>query len=141
MNSQFLVEKDTVFGSTVLEENSYSFVSCVVAPGFDFPDFELFTAEELLNEYPEEKDIIARLTFSWEQIISFHSFALPHLTFFRFTCYFRRIKSRKAKVNVESLKYLESFTCLKSASFINRFHRYNWLALIVLINYLGNPSH
>ena len=64
MNSQFLVEKDTVFGSTVLEENSYSFVSCVVAPGFDFQDFELFTAEELLNEYPEEKDIIARLTFS-----------------------------------------------------------------------------
>jgi predicted cupin superfamily sugar epimerase len=62
MNSQFLVEKDTVFGSTVLEADSYSFVSCVVAPGFDFNDFELFTAKELLMKYPNEEHIIGRLT-------------------------------------------------------------------------------
>lgn len=64
MATQFLVEKDTIFGSTVLEENSYSFVSCVVAPGFDFEDFELFTSEELLTEFPSESDIISRLTIS-----------------------------------------------------------------------------
>jgi len=59
---QFLVPKDTVFGSTVLEENSYSLVSCVVAPGFDFSDFELFRTEELLKGFPDYKEIIERLS-------------------------------------------------------------------------------
>ncbi len=63
MNSQFLVPKDTIFGSTVSEENSYAFVSCVVAPGFDFNDFELFTRSELIKQHPEEAEIIKRLTF------------------------------------------------------------------------------
>lgn len=62
MKSQFLVSKDTIFGSTVSEENSYFFVSCVVAPGFDFNDFELFTADELLKNYPQQEAIIRRLT-------------------------------------------------------------------------------
>lgn len=62
MKSQFLVEKDTIFGSTVLEADSYSFVSCVVAPGFDFLDFELFTKEQLMKKYPSEEKIIERLT-------------------------------------------------------------------------------
>ena len=59
---QLLVPKDTIFGSSVSEENSYSLVSCVVAPGFDFADFELFTADELLEINPEESAIISRLT-------------------------------------------------------------------------------
>ena len=59
---QFLVPKNTIFGSTVLQENSYSLVSCVVAPGFDFEDFELFTKAELLPLYPEHEAIIDRLT-------------------------------------------------------------------------------
>lgn len=62
MKSQFLVEKNTIFGSTVLKEKSYSFVSCVVAPGFDFADFELFSAKELLKDYPAEHEIISKLT-------------------------------------------------------------------------------
>ncbi len=59
---QFLVQKDTIFGSTVLEGNSYSLVSCVVAPGFDFADFELFKTEELISQFPDEELIIRRLT-------------------------------------------------------------------------------
>lgn len=59
---QFLVPKNTIFGSTVLEKNSYSLVSCVVAPGFDFADFELFKKEELLAAYPIHSDIIEKLT-------------------------------------------------------------------------------
>lgn len=59
---QFLVPKDTIFGSSVLEENSYSLVSCVVAPGFDFADFELFDTEILLKEYPNDELIIRRLS-------------------------------------------------------------------------------
>ena len=59
---QFLVEKETIFGSTVAEEDSYSLVSCVVAPGFDFQDFELFSSEQLEVLYPDDNDIISRLT-------------------------------------------------------------------------------
>ncbi|MDG1332898.1 MAG: cupin domain-containing protein [Crocinitomicaceae bacterium] len=61
---QFLVPADTIFGSSVNEANSYSFVSCVVAPGFDFRDFELFTSEELLKNYSEFEEVIRRMTVS-----------------------------------------------------------------------------
>lgn len=55
---QYLVPGGAVFGASVLEENSYSLVSCVVAPGFDFEDFELFTKEEMLEMFPDlEKEI------------------------------------------------------------------------------------
>lgn len=59
---QVLVPKGTIFGSTVDEPNSYSFVSCAVAPGFDFEDFYLHTRAELFVEYPQHKEIINRLT-------------------------------------------------------------------------------
>lgn len=59
---QLLVPKNTIFGSKVKEENSYSLVSCVVAPGFDFADFELFNKEELLSIYPDQEEIISQLT-------------------------------------------------------------------------------
>ena len=59
---QHLVKGNTIFGSSVLEENSYALVSCVVSPGFDFKDFELFTQEQLLEAFPNEKKIIERLT-------------------------------------------------------------------------------
>ena len=56
------IPKDTIFGSTVLEKDSFSLVSCAVAPGFDFRDFELFERSELLAAYPEHRDIVERLT-------------------------------------------------------------------------------
>lgn len=59
---QLLVPKNTIFGSSVTDENSYSFVSCVVAPGFDFNDFELFSRATLFENFPEERAIIERLT-------------------------------------------------------------------------------
>ncbi len=57
-----LVRANTIFGSSVDEENGYSLVSCSVAPGFDFQDFELFNADDLLPLYPEAEQIIRRLT-------------------------------------------------------------------------------
>lgn len=60
--SQHLVPAKTIFGSTVDEQDSYALVSCVVAPGFDFRDFELFTAADLLPRFPEAKEIIQKLT-------------------------------------------------------------------------------
>jgi predicted cupin superfamily sugar epimerase len=59
---QFLVKAGTIFGSSVKDENSYSFVSCVVAPGFDFRDFELFDTETLLQLFPENESIVRQLT-------------------------------------------------------------------------------
>jgi predicted cupin superfamily sugar epimerase len=59
---QQLVPPGVVFGSTVEEPDSYSLVSCVVTPGFDFQDFRLYDAEELLAKWPEAKEIIKRLT-------------------------------------------------------------------------------
>lgn len=58
----FVVPKNTIFGSSVAVENSFSLVSCVVAPGFDFADFELFERDYLLKEHPEHSSIIHQLT-------------------------------------------------------------------------------
>ena len=59
---QHLVKAHTIFGSTVDEPNSYALVSCVVAPGFDFKDFELFETKALLHLFPESSEIINKLT-------------------------------------------------------------------------------
>ena len=59
---QHLVQANTIFGSSVDEPDSYALVSCVVAPGFDFRDFELFQAEDLLPHFPEAEEIIRKLT-------------------------------------------------------------------------------
>ncbi|MBE0603400.1 MAG: cupin domain-containing protein [Deltaproteobacteria bacterium] len=42
----------------------YCFVSCLVAPGFDFGDFELASVEELLKAHPGEAETIRSLTRS-----------------------------------------------------------------------------
>jgi predicted cupin superfamily sugar epimerase len=57
-----LIKGNTIFGSSVLEANSYALVSCVVSPGFDFKDFELFSHEQLLKDFPNEEEIIDLLT-------------------------------------------------------------------------------
>lgn len=59
---QQLVKAGTIFGSTVDSKDSYALVSCVVAPGFDFADFKLFEARELLSQFPNCDEIISRLT-------------------------------------------------------------------------------
>ena len=59
---QGLVSKNLIFGSTVDEIDTYVLVSCVVAPGFDFRDFELLDRKTLLSQFPENQAIIERLT-------------------------------------------------------------------------------
>lgn len=59
---QYLVPGNTIFGSSVNDENSYSFVSCAVAPGFEFSEFELFSREELMELFPLQDEIINKLT-------------------------------------------------------------------------------
>ena len=61
---QAVVPKGAIFGSTVEDADSYSLVSCMVSPGFEYDDFELFKRADLLNQYPAYADIIHRLTLA-----------------------------------------------------------------------------
>lgn len=61
---QAVVPKGTIFGSTVEDSDSYSLVSCMVSPGFEYDDFELFKRADLLNQYPDYADIIHCLTLA-----------------------------------------------------------------------------
>ncbi|MEH7393070.1 cupin domain-containing protein [Bacillus sp. JJ1474] len=60
---QALVPKNAIFGSSVMEEDTFSLVGCMVSPGFEFQDFELFTQDDLLTKYPAHKDIIKKLAY------------------------------------------------------------------------------
>lgn len=57
-----MVPKDTIFGSSIKGSKGYALVSCAVAPGFDFRDFELLSREELILQFPANKEIIHLLT-------------------------------------------------------------------------------
>jgi hypothetical protein len=58
---QFVVPANCWFASRPANESQYSFVGCTVAPGFDFNDFELAKATELIELYPNHTDIIKSL--------------------------------------------------------------------------------
>ena len=59
---QVLIPKDTWFAAELLDKNSYGFYSCVVCPGFEFDDFELAKKDKLFELFPNEKELIERLT-------------------------------------------------------------------------------
>jgi uncharacterized protein len=59
---QALVEAGCWFASHVEDWKSWALVGCTVAPGFEFEDFELGNREELARQYPEHRELIARLT-------------------------------------------------------------------------------
>ncbi|MBT3603281.1 MAG: cupin domain-containing protein [Candidatus Latescibacteria bacterium] len=48
------------FGAEV--DRDYALVSCTVAPGFDFSDFDLADRVLLLDQFPQHSDLITRLT-------------------------------------------------------------------------------
>ncbi|WP_173918244.1 cupin domain-containing protein [Halobacillus sp. Marseille-Q1614] len=60
---QFVVSKHTIFGSSVDEEDTFSLAGCMVSPGFDFEDFELFEKQELMKQYPQHRKIINKLAY------------------------------------------------------------------------------
>ncbi|MFB6345660.1 MAG: cupin domain-containing protein [bacterium] len=59
-NPQVTVPGGTWFGATV--EDNYTLVTCTVIPEFRFEDYELADREELLEIYPDQSEIIHRLT-------------------------------------------------------------------------------
>ena len=59
---QAVVPAGCWFGARVAAGGTYSLVSCVVAPGFDFRDFELARAADLAAEFPAHAEWIRTLT-------------------------------------------------------------------------------
>lgn len=59
---QFVVPGGYWFAAKVLQPNSFAFVGCGVAPGFDFDDFVLARREDLISHFPEHKDLIEEFT-------------------------------------------------------------------------------
>jgi hypothetical protein len=58
---QVIIPSNTLFGAEVLGDNTYALSACMVAPGFDFADFQLYTAETLMEMFPQHYEIIAHL--------------------------------------------------------------------------------
>jgi predicted cupin superfamily sugar epimerase len=59
---QVEIPAGTIFGAQVTDENSFCLVGCIVTPGFEFSDFELFDREDLLQAYPKHSDVINKFT-------------------------------------------------------------------------------
>ena len=49
------------FASRPVNSSGYSFVGCTVSPGFDFADFELAQADNLMQLYPQHQALIQSL--------------------------------------------------------------------------------
>lgn len=57
-----VIKANQWFAASIDNKNSFSFLSCTVSPGFDFKDFYLSKEDDLLNEFPQYKDIIQKYT-------------------------------------------------------------------------------
>ena len=60
---QVIIKANTWFAAQVKDEKGFALVTCTVAPGFDFDDFELGKKEELVKRFPNSKNEIEKL--SW----------------------------------------------------------------------------
>jgi predicted cupin superfamily sugar epimerase len=59
---QVAVPRDTWQGSFLNEGGSFALMGTTVSPGFEFDDFEQGRREELLKQYPSQREIILKLT-------------------------------------------------------------------------------
>jgi predicted cupin superfamily sugar epimerase len=59
---QTVIPAYTWFAAQTVGQDNFALLSCVVAPGFDFKDFELAMREPLIKEYPSLSQIITEFT-------------------------------------------------------------------------------
>lgn len=59
---QVVVPKGTWQGSFLKDGGSYALMGTTMSPGFDSSDFEAGICGELINRYPDKKELIQRLT-------------------------------------------------------------------------------
>jgi predicted cupin superfamily sugar epimerase len=58
---QAVVPAGRWFASRPAEPQGYALVGCTVAPGFEFADFEMASAEGLIAEFPQHASLIRQL--------------------------------------------------------------------------------
>ena len=58
---QYVVPANCWFASIPANHTKFCFVGCTVSPGFDFNDFELAKADDLIIEFPNLSDEIKKL--------------------------------------------------------------------------------
>lgn len=61
---QVVIPANNWFAAELIDPDDYILTGCTVAPGFDFADFELADREQLINQFPQHKHVITRLTRS-----------------------------------------------------------------------------
>ena len=59
---QITIEPGIWFAARLKEPSGFTLVSCAVAPGFEYEDFELADRNSLITEYPDYKKEIIGLT-------------------------------------------------------------------------------
>ena len=59
---QHIIDAGTVFGAECMGEERGTLISCMVSPGYDEADFNWARTEELLGSYPEQREIIEKLS-------------------------------------------------------------------------------
>lgn len=61
---QVVVPRDTWQGSFLNEDGEFALMGTTVAPGFDYDDFEAGDRDELIKQYPQQEELIRKLTRS-----------------------------------------------------------------------------
>jgi predicted cupin superfamily sugar epimerase len=60
---QVIIPAGVWFGARLKDQKEFALVSCTVAPGFDFRDFELGQKKELVKLFPQHQVIIEELGY------------------------------------------------------------------------------
>jgi uncharacterized protein len=59
---QVIIPAGNWFSAEVLDKTTFSFVGCIVTPGFEYKDFNIADRETLLARYPAHSDMINSFT-------------------------------------------------------------------------------
>lgn len=59
---QTMIPAGVWFAACLSGPDGYALVGCTVSPGFDYADFELANRADLLADFPQERELIERLT-------------------------------------------------------------------------------
>lgn len=59
---QLVVPRNVWQGALLIKGSSHALLGTTVAPGFDYNDYESAERERLIEQYPDQKDLIIQLT-------------------------------------------------------------------------------
>ncbi len=61
---QTVIPAGSWFAAHLLDTEEFALVGCTVAPGFEFRDFELGQQQDLIQQFPDHRELIKKLTQS-----------------------------------------------------------------------------